>query len=300
LLLEELCDRFLDWCRVEKGLSGNTVSAYASDLASFVRGLREGIDAADVEEVHVLEHLGGMAVAGRAASSQARALSAIRRCLVFGVREGVLTVDPSADVHRPKLPKRLPRGLTLAEVDALLSAPNEATVLGLRDTAMLELMYGAGLRVSELVALRIDDVVRTAGFLRVTGKGDKERPVPIHHGALALLERYERDSRRVLLAKTGAWPDALFVTRRGGAMTRQNFWKRIRLHARRAGIKTDVHPHRLRHSFATHLLEGGADLRSVQQLLGHADLATTEVYTYVSQARLRRLVAERHPRSTQR
>jgi integrase/recombinase XerD len=300
VLFEELCDRFLDWCRVEKGLSGNTVAAYSSDLAAFGRRLAEDMQAHEIQPDAVLSHLASMAEDGRAASSQARALSALRRCFMFGVREGLFESDPTADVTRPKLPKRLPRGLTPDEVDALLAAPNEATPLGLRDAAMLELLYGAGLRVTELVSLRVDDVVRTAGFLRVTGKGDKERPVPLHHGALALLERYERDSRRVLLAKTGAWPDALFVTARGGAMTRQNFWKRIRQHARKAGIKTDVHPHRLRHSFATHLLEGGADLRSLQQLLGHADLSTTEVYTYVSRARLRRLVAERHPRSTGR
>ena len=300
MLFEELCDRFLDWCRVEKGLAGNTVGAYASDLAAFGRSLPDGATAQGVRQADVLAHMAAMAADGRAASSQARALSALRRCFRFGIREGLVEVDPTADVTRPKLPRRLPRGLTSDEVDALLAAPDEATPLGLRDAAMLELLYGAGLRVSELVALRVDDVVRTAGVLRVTGKGDKERPVPLHHGALALLERYERDSRRVLLAKTGAWPDALFVTARGRGMTRQNFWKRIRGHARRAGIKTDVHPHRLRHSFATHLLEGGADLRSVQQLLGHADLSTTEVYTYVSRARLRRLVAERHPRSSPR
>ncbi len=300
MILEELCDRFLDWCRVEKGLSGNTVSAYSSDLAAFARSVPDAARAEDIAEVQVLQHLAAMAEDGRAPSSQARTLSALRRCFRFGVQEGLLQADPTADVQRPKLPKRLPRGLTNAEVDALLAAPDEATPLGLRDAAMLELLYGAGLRVSELVSLRIDDVVRTAGFLRVTGKGAKERPVPVHHGALALLDRYERDSRRVLLAKTGSWPDALFVTARGRGMTRQNFWKRVRLHARRAGIKTHVHPHRLRHSFATHLLEGGADLRSVQQLLGHADLSTTEVYTYVSRARLRRVVAERHPRSTQR
>lgn len=297
---DELCDRFLDWCRVEKGLSANTVAAYSTDLAAFARRLAEEAPASDVTQADVLEHLAQMAQEQRAASSQARALSALRRCFKFGVREGALPADPTADVSRPKLPKRLPRGLTTDEVDALLAAPDETTTLGLRDAAMLELLYGAGLRVSELVALRVDDVVRTAGFLRVTGKGDKERPVPIHHGALALLERYERDSRRVLLAKTGSWPNALFVTARGRGMTRQNFWKRIRQHARKAGIRTEVHPHRLRHSFATHLLEGGADLRSVQQLLGHADLSTTEVYTFVSRARLRRLVAERHPRSSGR
>ena len=292
-----MCDRFLDWCRVERGLSGNTVSAYGSDLAAFAKGLPEDIEAGEVVEAQVAKHLEGMAEEGRAPSSQARALSAVRRCFKFGVKEGVVEADPSADVRRPKLPKRLPRGLTAEEVDRLLAAPDEVTPLGLRDAAMLELLYAAGLRVSELVNLRVDDVVRTGGFIRVMGKGAKERPVPLHHGALSLLERYERDSRLPLLAKRGAWTDALFVTIRGGAMTRQNFWKRLRMHARKAGIRTEVHPHRLRHSFATHLLEGGADLRSVQQLLGHADLSTTEVYTYVSRARLRRLVAERHPRS---
>ena len=292
-----MCDRFLDWCRVERGLSGNTVSAYGSDLAAFAKGLPEDIEAAGVVEAQVADHLAGMAEDGRAPSSQARALSAIRRCFKFGVKEGVVEADPSADVRRAKLPKRQPRGLSAEEVDRLLAAPDEVTPLGLRDAAMLELLYAAGLRVSELVNLRVDDVVRTGGFIRVMGKGAKERPVPLHQGALSLLARYERDSRLPLLAKRGAWTDALFVTIRGGAMTRQNFWKRLRMHARKAGSRTEVHPHRLRHSFATHLLEGGADLRSVQQLLGHADLSTTEVYTYVSRARLRRLVAERHPRS---
>lgn len=292
-----LCDRFLDACRVERGLSGNTVSAYAIDLAAFARSLPDDVSVCDIRDTSILEHMASLAQAGLAPASQARALSAIRRCMAFAVGEGVVAADPSADVSRPKLPKRLPRAMSFDEVEALLAAPDPTTALGLRDAAMLELMYAAGLRVSELVSMRVDDVVPTAGFVRVTGKGGKERPVPIHEGAIDLIARYERDGRRPLLGSAGRATNALFVTRRGEPMTRQNFWKRIRDHARRAGIRTEVHPHRLRHSFATHLIERGADLRAVQQMLGHADLATTEVYTYVSRARLRRLVAERHPRS---
>lgn len=290
-----LCDRFLDWCRVERGLSDNTVQAYARDLAAFGRRIGD-LPAEAVEQRHVLEHLAAQASDGLAPSSQARTLSALRRLFKFALSEKVTEVDPTADVRRPKLPRRLPKTLSCNEVDALLAAPDPTTTLGLRDAAMLEVLYAAGLRVSELVGLRVDDVVHTHGYVRVTGKGDKERPVPLHAPALALIRRYERDARTVLLAKAGRGTPALFVTARGGGMTRQNFWERLRRYALQAGITRAVHPHRLRHSFATHLLERGADLRAVQQLLGHADLGTTEIYTHVSRARLRSIVDERHPR----
>lgn len=294
--LDLLRDRFLDWCRVERGLAENTVQAYARDLAAFSRRVGE-LEAEAVGPEHVLRHLTAMAEDGLAPSTQARAQSALRRLFRFAVAERVVVADPTADVRRPKLPRRLPRTLTTHEVDLLLAAPDPTTPLGLRDAAMVELLYAAGLRVSELVGLRIDDVVHTHGFLRVTGKGGKERPVPVHEPALALIRRYERDARPQLLARAGRATPALFVTARGRGMTRQNFWQRLRRHALMAGITCPVYPHKLRHSFATHLLERGADLRAVQQLLGHADLGTTEIYTHVSRARLRRLVEERHPRS---
>lgn len=224
----------------------------------------------------------------------ARLLSSVRRFYQHQVREGRLHADPSALIDAPKLGRPLPKTLSEAEVEALLAAPAVDDALGLRDRAMLELIYASGLRVSELVGLAVHQLNLRQGVVRVFGKGAKERLVPLGEEAAGWLERYLRDARPALL--DGAPSDALFVTRRGGGMTRQAFWHLIKRYARRVGVRTELSPHTLRHSFATHLLNHGADLRAVQMLLGHHNLSTTQIYTYVARERLKDVHAAHHPR----
>jgi integrase/recombinase XerD len=293
---EEQCvESFLDALWMERGLSDLTLAAYRADLIGFARWLTQRqVHLLAVDRARLLEYLASRALAGARPRSTARLLSALRRFYRYQVREGRLREDPTALVESPKLGRPLPGALSEAEVEALLAAPEPSQPIGLRDRAMLELLYAAGLRVSELVGLRLDQLNPRQGVVRTFGKGSKERLVPVGDEALVWLERYQRSARPALLA--GRSSPHLFVTHLGERMTRQAFWYRIKHYARVAGISRKLSPHTLRHSFATHLLNHGADLRVVQLLLGHSDLSTTQIYTHVARHRLRELHTKHHPR----
>lgn len=288
-------DRFADALWIEDGLAPNTLAAYRRDLtlyAAWLAGHRgadlDGSTEADLREYAVARH------AGTRATTSNRRLTVFRRYFRWALREHLLSADPTLKLLAARQPLRVPRTLSEAQVEALLAAPDTATPLGLRDRTMLELMYASGLRVTELVTLKSVNLGLGEGALRVTGKGSKERLVPFGEEAHAWLRRYLAEGRAAILA--GQASDALFVTARGGPMTRQMFWKLIKAHAQRAGISAPLSPHTLRHAFATHLLNHGADLRAVQMLLGHADISTTTIYTHVARERLRTLHAAHHPR----
>jgi len=288
-------DRFGDALWIEEGLAANTLAAYRRDLTLLADWLarergRALVDASetDLREYAVARH------AGSAATSANRRLTVFRRFFRWTVREQLRDSDPTLKLDAARQPLRVPKSLSEAQVEALLAAPDVETPLGLRDRAMLELLYASGLRVSELVLLRTVRVSFSEGTLHVAGKGSKERLVPFGEEARSWIERYVREARAAILA--GRASDALFVTARGGPMTRQMFWKRIKAHALAAGIAVPLSPHTLRHAFATHLLNHGADLRTVQMLLGHADISTTTIYTHVARERLRQLHARHHPR----
>jgi len=298
-------DAYLDHLRVERGLSSNTLSAYATDLRRFATFAEPAL----AKRGDKLEELDGGDVAGflvklskegLSARSSARYLSSVRGFLRFLVRERELEVDPSALVEGPKLARKLPMYLTLPEIDALLAAPDATTPRGLRDAAMIMLMYAAGLRVSELVELRMGDLDFVRGTVTPLGKGSKRRVVPVADLALALVRRYLDEVRPAIvteLEKRGEkGNDRVFVSPRGGGFTRMSFWKNLRGHLLRAGIAKKISPHKLRHSFATHLVARGADLRAVQTMLGHVNVTTTEIYTHVARDHVRRAHAEAHPR----
>jgi integrase/recombinase XerD len=292
---DPLIERFCDALWSERGLSDNTLAAYASDLARFRAWLAargRALDTASREDIQAyLAHRTGAKTAAR---SNARLLSSLRRLYRYLAREGVIAADPTELIDSPKLGRPLPKALSEGEVEKLLAAPDTEDPRGLRDRAMLETLYATGLRVSELVGLRMSQLSLGQGVVRVIGKGDKERLVPLGEEALAWLNRYLTEARGAFLKRHTS--DALFVTARGEAMTRQAFWRNLKLLAKRAGITAKLSPHGLRHSFATHLLDHGADLRVVQMLLGHADLSTTQIYTQVARARLKELHARHHPR----
>jgi len=286
-------DGFLLHLRVERGLSDNTLDAYGRDLGRFGAHLeREGVTLEQVDAVHVTGYLIGLGERGLRARSQSRAMSAVRGLFRHLLSARRIDGDPTENVSLPQLTPRLPRLLSVSEVDALLEAPDESRPIGVRDAAMLHLLYATGLRVSELVSLRWNEVNMDALTVMPTGKGNKRRLVPMGEVAHDKLERYIEEVRPMWARST----DILFVTSRGGGMTRQGFWKLLRRHALRAGIRSMPSPHWLRHSFATHLIENGADLRSVQAMLGHADISTTQVYTHLSRKHLREVVEKFHPR----
>ncbi len=290
-----LVDAFLDNLWMERGLSRNTLNAYRTDLLQLAVWLAgRGVTLAEVGREHLLRHLAWRVEQGRQARSTARFLSSVRRFYRYLVREGRIGADPSARIDGPKLGRPLPKSLTESEVDTLLQAPDTADALGLRDRAMLEVLYACGLRVSELVTLRAGQVNLRQGVVRVSGKGGRERIVPLGEEAVEWMERFFAEGRPAILRERPC--EALFPTRRGAAMTRQGFWCVIRRHACRAGIRKPLSPHTLRHAFATHLLNHGADLRVVQLLLGHSDLSTTQIYTHVARERLKDLHAHHHPR----
>ncbi|MCK8516456.1 site-specific tyrosine recombinase XerD [Methylonatrum kenyense] len=291
----EAIDRFLDAIWAESGLSRQTLAAYRADLVSFARwldGRGGGLSGAGREDV--LAYLAARVAGGLKPRSTARLLSTLRRYYRWRLREGLADSDPTADVESPRLGRPLPGAVSEAEVEALLVAPDTADPVGLRDRAMLELLYASGLRVSELVSLTLGQFNPRQGVLRVVGKGSRERLVPLGEQALDWVDRWLREGRGVLLGQRRS--DALFVTARGAGLSRQAFWYRIRTHARTAGIRGHLSPHTLRHSFATHLLNHGADLRVVQLLLGHQDLSTTQIYTHIARQRLQELHAQHHPR----
>ncbi|MES1927165.1 site-specific tyrosine recombinase XerD [Salinisphaera sp. T31B1] len=286
-------EAFVDGLWAERGLADATLGAYRNDLAHFAAWL-DSRSLIGVRRHDIQAYLAARNTPGSSPRSAARLLSSLRQYYRYQLRAGVIDEDPTALIAMPSQGRRLPKSLSEADVVALLRAPDTDTELGLRDRAMLELMYAAGLRVSELVGATRAQVNTRQGVIRITGKGGKERLVPLGDTAVAWLERYLVAARGALLGSAAS--DALFVTARGGGMTRQNVWHRIRTHAGQAGIRADISPHALRHAFATHLLNHGADLRAVQMLLGHADLSTTQIYTHVARARLAALHAEHHPR----
>lgn len=280
---------------LEKGLSANTQAAYRRDLNHFACWLNEQQSGLlQVSREQLLDWLHQRRVEGYRSSSMARLLSCLRGFYRYLLREGRIAVDPTLNLDNPRLGRPLPDTLSEADVEALLAAPETGDTLGLRDRAMLELLYATGLRISELVGLRLTQINTRLGVVQVVGKGDKERLVPVGDEALVWLRRYLREARPLLLKQADS--DLLFPSRLGRQMTRQTFWHRLRAHAQRAAIDKPLSPHVLRHAFATHLLNHGADLRVVQMLLGHADLSTTQIYTHVATHRLQTLHAEHHPR----
>jgi integrase/recombinase XerD len=292
---EELIDHFLDAAWAERGLSANTLESYRRDLGKLSGALRaSGKPLEQASREDLLGFFAREMRSGRSPRSISRYLSGFRQFYRWLVREGRLTEDPTALIESPKVGRGLPKALSEAEVEALLNRPDTETPLGLRDRAMLELMYATGLRVSELTGLQLTNLYLNQGTLRVLGKGGKERLVPIGEQALEWLQQYLRDARPELL--NGGRSSAVFVTARKGPMTRQAFWYAVGRHARAAGIRQKISPHGLRHSFATHLLNHGADLRVVQLLLGHSDLSTTQIYTHVAREGLKRLHEKHHPR----
>ena len=292
---QPLVDRFLDALWIEDGLAANTLAAYRRDLELYAGWLERerGGTIAATQETDLLAYAAHRHAGSRATSANRR-LTVFKRFFRWALRERLIEADPTLRLRNARQPMRLPKTLSEAQVEALLAAPAVATPLGLRDRAMLELLYASGLRVSELVTIKTVQIGLAEGALRVTGKGGKERLVPFGEEAHGWLTRYLTEGRGAIL--DGQASEALFVTARGGAMTRQMFWKLVKRHALTAGIDAPLSPHTLRHAFATHLLNHGADLRAVQMLLGHADISTTTIYTHVARERLRALHAQHHPR----
>lgn len=290
-----LIERFTDALWLERGLSENTLSAYRSDLRGLAVWLHQQGGALQGAARHeLLAYMQHRVEAGTKPRSSARLLSSIRRFYRYLIREGLITEDPSARIDAPKLGRPLPKTLTESQVEDLLAAPDISSPLGMRDRAMLELLYASGLRVSELVGLSGSQLNLQQGLVKVMGKGSKERLVPLGEEALSWMQRYMREARGLILG--GRQSEALFPSKRGTAISRQAFWQLIKRYAQIAGIDSALSPHTLRHAFATHLLNHGADLRVVQMLLGHSSLSTTQIYTYVARERLKSLHAEHHPR----
>lgn len=291
-----LIARFSDALWLERGLSPNTQASYQSDLrhaAAWLAGQGSGLEAASRADIQ--SYLAALVEQGLRPRTSARRLSSLRQFYQWAVREAVLVGDPSALIEAPKLGRPLPKSLSESEVEALLDAPDLDTAEGQRDRCMLELLYATGLRVSELVGLSADQISLTQGLVRIVGKGGKERLVPMGDEAADWIRRFTSAGRRDLLG--GRQCNAFFPTRRGSGMTRQAFWHRIKKYAHATGIHAGLSPHTLRHAFATHLLNHGADLRVVQLLLGHSSLSTTQIYTHVARERLKTLYAQHHPRA---
>jgi integrase/recombinase XerD len=283
---------FMHFCALEKGLAQNTLEAYRADLERFAKFLETA--SMPLREA-LLVYLNSLYRSGLGSRSIARHLTTIRTFYKFQLSERKIESDPTEHIKSPKQWQTIPHYLNGEQIERLLNAPDPSKPTGVRDRAMIELLYATGLRVSELCHLRLGDIERRLGFVRATGKGNKQRLIPAGRPALDLVERYIETARPLILKqKTSPW---LFVTARGGCLTRQAFWHALGQHGKKAGIFHDLSPHVLRHSFATHLLEGGADLRSVQTMLGHADISTTQIYTHVMRSRLRNTVDEHHPRA---
>lgn len=296
--MEDQLKDYMHYMMVEKGLSQNTIVSYERDLKSYIKYLQkvEQISSlAEVTRLHIIGFLQGLKDANKSSKTIARHIASIRSFHQFLLRERVVERDPSVHIETPQGERKLPKVLSVAEVEALLDAPKQGGAFGLRDKAMLELLYATGLRVSELIQLDISDVHLTMGFVRCLGKGRKERIIPLGNLAIEAVGRYIERGRRELLGKNAT--DALFLNLRGERLSRQGFWKILKGLAAEARIEKELTPHTLRHSFATHLLENGADLRAVQEMLGHADISTTQIYTHVSKARMKDVYKQFHPRA---
>lgn len=290
---------YIHFIRVERQLSANTLASYRRDLEGYSQHLQDVQQLKDYNEVrreHILLHLENLRTEGKTARTVARHISSIRSFHQFLLREKVTTTDPTVHLEMPQVEQKLPRVLSIEEIGALIAAPDRSKPQGVRDIAMLELLYASGMRISELIELNIEDIHLTMGFVRVFGKGRKERIIPLGRGALNALSKYLERARYEL---QGKYPkvDALFISQRGKRLTRQGCWKIIKAYAEKARINKELTPHVLRHSFATHLIENGADLRAVQEMLGHADIATTQIYTHVSKTRLSEVYKQFHPRA---
>jgi integrase/recombinase XerD len=287
---------FLDYATVEKGLAANSVSSYGRDLRKFAQYLQDSkLFLEEVRHEQIRKFLETLYRQGLSARSVARHLAALRHFFQFLVKEGRLAADPAHEVEAPHLSHSLPKYLNIQEVEALLAQPDAASPLGLRDRAMLELLYATGMRVSELLSVRWEDLEPNLGIVRCLGKGSKERLIPVGKSALRAVEAYLQHGRSALAKRPGV--PYLFLNQRGGQLSRVGFWKILGAYGRRAGIRVSLTPHMVRHSFATHLLERGADLRSIQTMLGHSDISTTQIYTHVLKERLRQVYQTHHPRA---
>ncbi|MFD1862587.1 site-specific tyrosine recombinase XerD [Planococcus chinensis] len=296
---KDALDDYLHFLRVERQLAENTLVSYERDLKSYLQYLKE-VEQLDslrkVERVHILNHLRHLKETTKTSRTVARHISSIRSFHQFLIRERVVDNDPTVHLEMPQMEKKLPNILSIEEVDALIEAPARDKANGIRDRAMLELLYASGMRVSECINLDIEDINLTMGFVRCFGKGGKERIIPLGKSALEACRSY-LETARGQLVKEGAATDSLFINQRGKRLTRQGCWKLLKQHAQKAGIQKELTPHTLRHSFATHLIENGADLRAVQEMLGHADISTTQIYTHVSKTRLKDVYSQFHPRA---
>lgn len=297
--LKDPIEDYLHFIKVERQLSDNTLQSYKRDLIAYARHLVYEQKLADFNQVvrdNILLYLDSLRAVGKSSKTVSRQISSIRSFHQFLLREKVCDQDPTVHLEMPKKEQTLPKVLSIEDIDALISAPSIEKPQGIRDIAILEMMYGSGMRISELIALNLEDVHLTMGFVRVFGKGGKERIIPLGRGALTACTNYLNDARPQLLGNAPK-NDAFFITQRGKGFTRQGCWKIIKEHAQTAGINKEITPHVLRHSFATHLIENGADLRAVQELLGHSDISTTQIYTHVSKTRLSEVYKQFHPRA---
>jgi len=290
---------YIHFIQVERQLSVNTLASYRRDLGSYVNFLQNAEGMANfnhIERTTILRHLEQLRVQGKTSRTIARHISSIRSFHQFLLREKRAESDPTVHLEMPTIEQKLPNILSIEEIEALLTAPNRSKPQGIRDLAMLELLYGSGMRISELIALDLADIHLTMGFVRVFGKGGKERIIPLGKSALSAISTYLNNARGQL---QGKFPktDAFFINQRGKRLTRQGCWKLMKEHALKAGIQHELTPHTLRHSFATHLVENGADLRAVQEMLGHADISTTQIYTHISKTRLSEVYKQFHPRA---
>ncbi|RST73722.1 site-specific tyrosine recombinase XerD [Siminovitchia acidinfaciens] len=290
---------FIHFMIVEKGLSQNTVKAYERDLVNYLSYVQKILNINSFDEItrmHIIQFLGQIKGEGKSSRTLARHIASIRSFHQFLLREKAAGHDPTVHIETPQLEKNLPKVLSITDVQSLLEAPDQSTMFGIRDKAMLELLYGTGTRISELLDMNLDDIHLTIGFVRCRGKGNKERIIPIGMEATKAIERYLKEARPKLRKEKNK-TDALFLNHHGKRLTRQGFWKNLKKLASKADIKKELTPHTLRHSFATHLLENGADLRAVQEMLGHADISTTQIYTHVSKSRLKDVYKQFHPRA---
>jgi integrase/recombinase XerD len=289
---------FIHYLSVERGLARNTLESYERDLTQYLGFLEESgiLQLEDTTRTQILNYLAKLKHSGKAAATLSRNMASIRSLYQFLCRERVLPTDPSLNMETPKLPRKLPKVLSVKEVEVVLEAPQTSTASGTRDKAMLELLYATGIRVSELISLNEDNVNLGMGFVRCIGKGSKERIIPLGRIAIHWLQSYMQSAREKL-KKPHVQENALFINHLGTRLTRQGFWKMIKRYARETNIHKEITPHTLRHSFATHLLENGADLRSVQEMLGHADISTTQIYTHVTKSRMKEVYNRTHPRA---
>lgn len=297
--IKDAVEEYLHFLRVERQLSENTLTSYKNDIDGYLHSIFEKQQLEnfnDIERFHILNHLKDLQEAGKSARTSSRHISSIRSFHQFLLREKRCSNDPTVHLELPKLEQKLPKVLSIEEIDRLIQVPNTEKPAGKRDKAMLELLYATGMRISECISLNRDDIHLTMGFIRVFGKGGKERIIPLGSAAIEVCTIYLNNARSSLENPTSR-SEALFLNQRGKRLTRQGVWKLLKGYAQKSGIQHEITPHILRHSFATHLIENGADLRAVQELLGHADISTTQIYTHVSKARLSDVYKQFHPRA---